>query len=212
MTQDCRPDWYPDWAGQTIVVVASGPSAAAVPLASARGQARFIAVKTSLDLCPWAEALYACDYLWWDQNAGVPEFSGLKVTINRRASEAWNLRLLRCGIGTSAMEFGELGRVAWGGNSGFNAVNFAAQLAPAKILLVGFDMTLARGVRWHRDHPGGLTPGPHIVDRWRRCLDAAAPALVACGIRVLNCSPDSALEGYEKMEFEAALRAPSLYP
>jgi hypothetical protein len=207
-----RPGWYPDWAGETIVVVASGPSATAVPLELGRNRARFIAVKTSLALCPRADVLYACDFLWWDQRRGAPNFPGLKISVNRRACDmGWGVQYLRCGIGTSAMEFDDLGRVGWGGNSGFNAVNFAAQLAPARIILVGFDMTLSNGTRWHADHPGqSVNPNANIVERWRRALDNAAPALAAHGIRVFNCSLGSALTNYEKMDFRGALQAASI--
>lgn len=177
-----------------------------VPLGLARDKARFVAIKTSVRLCPWADALYACDILWWQDNAGAPGFSGLKVTINRRASEAgWNVHLLRCGF-SNAMEFDDLGRVGWAMNSGFGAVNFAAQLAPAKIVLVGFDMTLAYGVRWHGPHPGPYRdPPPAFVESWRRSLDGAAGPLAARGIKVIDCSLTGALQNFEKRPFEDAI-------
>lgn len=178
-----------------------------MPLAIAKGAARFIAIKTSVRLCPWADVLYACDMLWWQDNAGAMDFTGLKVTINRRASEAgWNVKLLRCGF-SHAMEFDDVGRVGWGLNSGFGAVNFAAQLSPAKIVLVGFDMTFANGTRWHGSHPGPhRDPSPRIIERWRCSLDNAAMPLAARGIRVIDCSLQGALQNFDKLPFEDAIR------
>lgn len=176
-------------------------------MAIAKGAARFIAIKTSVRLCLWADVLYACDMLWWQDNAGAMDFTGLKVTINRRASEAgWNVKLLRCGF-SHAMELDDIGRVGWGLNSGFGAVNFAAQLSPAKIVLVGFDMTFANGTRWHGSHPGPhRDPSPRIIERWRCSLDNAAMPLAARGIRVIDCSLQGALQNFDKLPFEDAIR------
>lgn len=178
-----------------------------MPLELAKGAARFIAIKTSVRLCPWADVLYACDIRWWQENGGAPDFPGLKVTINQRASEAgWNVRLLRCGF-SNLMEFDDFGRVGWAMNSGFGAVNFAAQLAPAKIVLVGFDMTLAHGTRWHEPHPGSYRDPPAaFVESWRRSLDNAAAPLAARGIKVIDCSLTGALQSFEKLRFEDAVR------
>lgn len=106
------------------------------------------------------------------------------------------------------MEFDDLGRIGWGGNSGFGAINLAAQFGASKIILVGFDMRIDLGVRWHPDHgAGSANPDEFFVDMWRKHLDAAAPDLEARAIRVINASPISVLRNYPIMPFEAALAA-----
>lgn len=201
-----RPKWYPDWRGETIVIVASGPSASYCPLEIARGQARFIAVNSSWKLCPWADILFAGDFKWWEQNAGCPEFAGVRVSIDRRACETWDINRLRCYRSDARMQF-DLGIVG-GSNSGLNAYNLAVQLKPSKILLVGFDMTLEYGLHWHGQHPEGLkNPVLDVVGKWRRSVDNAAEIVAARGIKVINCSPVSALKRYPKMGFEEALAA-----
>lgn len=204
-----RPVWFPDWRGQAAIVIASGPSAPDIDFAMARGRARVLAIKTSIDLCPWADVLHAADYLWWERHDGCSAFAGLKTTLNRRACEqGWGLRFLRSGFGMKGMEFDDLGRVGWGGNSGFGAVNLAAQFGAAKILLAGFDMRIDRGVRWHADHGvGSANPDAPTAEEWRRRLDDVAPSLASRGVRVINCSARSALTAYEKMPFAAALAA-----
>jgi hypothetical protein len=75
-----RPDWFPDWQGETVVIVAGGPSAATVNLECAKGRAKFIVINKAWKLAPWADALYAADFAWWGVNNGAPEFQGLKIS------------------------------------------------------------------------------------------------------------------------------------
>ena len=98
---------------------------------------------------------------------------------------------------------GENGLIGWGGNSGFQAINMAMQFGCARIVLVGFDMTLSNGFHWHADHEGELkNPTPGNVGRWRRAVDAIAPVADAYDIEVINCSEVSALTSYPKMAFD----------
>lgn len=209
-----RPKWYPDWRGETVIIVASGPSAVTVPLEMARGKARFIAVNESWRLAPWSEILYGADYKFWEINDGCPEFQGLRVSIDRRASEhpEWDVHRVQ-GHRSDNRMLDDRGHIG-GNNSGLNALNLAAQFGPGAILLVGFDLCLEYGLHWHPNHPEGMkNPLPGNVDAWRRAVDGAATTLSAWGIRIINCSPISVLKRYEKMGFERALevtcRAPA---
>jgi hypothetical protein len=148
-----RPKWYPDWCGATVVIVASGPSAATVPLWMAVGKARFVAINDSWKLAPWSEILYGSDYKWWEQNDGCPKFRGLRVSIDRRASEhpTWGVHRVQ-GHRSDNRMLADLGHIG-GNNSGLNALNLTAQFGPDVILLVGFDMCLEFGLHWHGSHP-----------------------------------------------------------
>lgn len=200
-----RPKWYPDWRDEIIVIVASGPSASQTPLHLGRGRAKFIAVNSSWRLCPWADILFAGDYKWWEAQEGCPEFAGLKATIDRRASEQWGIHRLQGFRADSRIEFDDFGHIG-GSNSGFNAVNLAAQLQPSRILLVGFDMTLDYGSHWHGTHPEGMkNPVPDTVGKWRRALDNAADVIAKRGIEVINCSPISMLKRYPKISFSESI-------
>jgi len=111
------------------------------------------------------------------------------------------------GVTPNRMAFDQFGVLGAGGNSGFQAVNLAAQTGAARIALVGFDMTISAGVHWHGRHKPGLNnPGHLVIDGWRRGLDAMAPKLAALGIEVVNCSAQSALKAYRHMSLEEALR------
>jgi hypothetical protein len=44
-----------------------------------KGRAKVVAIKESVDLCPWADMVYGCDPAWWRHRQGLPKFTGLKV-------------------------------------------------------------------------------------------------------------------------------------
>ena len=203
-----RPQWYPDWEGETVVVVASGPSAVDIPLDEGIGRAKFVAINRSVDLCPWADVYYCCDFQWWAKYDGCQNFRGLKVCVDYRIRDKpkWGVNFLNCAKPDDRLIMDRIGTVGWGGNSGFNCLNWVAQLKPAKIILVGFDMTKAWGSHWHKPHPLPLTnPTNFNVERWRRVMEAAAIPLREAGICVINCSVISSLRKYPKMTFAEAL-------
>ena len=159
-------------------------------------------------MAPWADALYACDYDWWKANAGVPEFAGLKISqdvdTQRRYPE---VKKVDCVRERDDILLTQAGRIGWGGNSGFHALNLAAQFAASKIILVGYDMRLDQGLHWHGKHPNGQNnPLAKNIDRWRKAIDQAAPVFEALGVPVINASSASALMAYPKMTFREAMR------
>lgn len=200
--------WFPDWRDEASIIVASGPTARDEHLAEARGRARFIAVNTSYQLCPWADVLYACDFSWWLAHKGVPDFTGLKVSIDARCTRLKDVHTVKRKYGDKGadIEFKERGLICYGGNSGFQALNLAVQFGSRKIILVGFDMRIDRGLHWHKAH-AKYNPNGRQVNQWRDVFDGAVLSLKAAGVRVINCSPVSALKAYPKMTLEQALAA-----
>jgi len=171
------------------------------------GKARVITVNNSFKLYPDADILYACDYAWWEHHKGAPDFSGLKLSIDCKAvSRPWGVRQVGINKKDDRLELVRRGTVGWAGNGGFHALNLAVQMHPGKIVLVGFDMRIDHGLHWHGAHPSGMNnPSRRNVERWRRCIDDAAAVISRLGISVINASPISALQEYEKMTFEEAL-------
>lgn len=155
---------------------------------------------------PWADILHACDFAWWEKYRGVPEFAGIKLSADRKVLQrAWGVHALRIHKNSDKLELLQTGAVGWGGNSGFHCLNLAVQMQPQRIILVGFDMRLDRGVHWHGAHQGLNNPTAGNVARWRRSIDATAPLIAALGIDVVNASAVSALEGFRKMPLPEAL-------
>lgn len=198
--------WWPDWSGETCVIVGAGPSARITPLEDVSGKARVIAINNSWKLCPWADVLYATDYRWWASNHDVP-FRGLKVSGDRRSTKFEGVKLVHVRRGSDEFVVTPQGVVAWGGNSGMQALNLAVQWGCQKIILTGIDATVEHGTHWHGDHPDMGNPNSGTVRRWRRAIDAAAPVIAGLGVSVINVSPISTLEAYPKMTFKEALAA-----
>lgn len=200
---------WPVWTGETAVIVASGPSAADVPLEAGKDKARFLAVKDGWTLCPWAECLYACDHHWWEAHKGVLAYLGQRIAYDARTIEKWRgLDILKVEIKKAHQHFlfDAVGHVGWGGNSGFHAINLAVQFGAKRIVLVGFDMRVDRGKHFFGDHAYTKErPSQGNCEKWRQILDGQAPVLAARGVEVINCSQVSALTAYPKMLFEEAL-------
>jgi hypothetical protein len=203
-----KPKWFPNWSQDICIIVASGPSAKNADLYSAIGRARFVVVNNSWQLAPWSDFLFAADYKWWASCNGCTEFKGWKVTTDRRAAETheWGLLRLIARLADDRLQTDD-GTVGWGGNSGFQALNMVVNFGCRKIILVGYDMTTKFGLHWHDPYPGTENPTPNKTLRWQRSLDGAAKTLVGLGITVVNCSQESHLRKFKKMDFLAAMRS-----
>lgn len=206
---DTKPDWFPDWHGETCAIVASGPSAAKVGVELlCKYDVRVIAINTSHELVPWADVLYACDKRWWQRYRGVPDFRGLKITQDV-CDEFPDVRRVTVDKFSNDLVLEPLGSLGAGGNSGFQAINLAVQFGCRCLLLIGFDMRVDLGEHWHARHPHPLS-NPHPIDnlpRWRMAIDGIAPKLKALDIDVINCSSVSMLTAYKKTSLEEALWA-----
>lgn len=203
-----KPDWWPNWEGETIAVVASGPSAKKAGVEQLQGRAKVIAINESYQLCLWADMLYGCDPAWWRWRNGVEKFRGLKLCADADACRQFGLKKITiANVKSDAILFDQAGHIGAGGNSGFQGVNLAVQFGGCRILLIGFDMRIDLGEHWHERHYPPLS-NPHPNDnlpRWRRALDGAAPFFKQIGIEVINCSSVSALKAYPKMTIAEAL-------
>lgn len=199
-------DWFPDWRGQTAVIVAGGPTAKDAPLDDMKGKCRCIAVNEGYRLAGWADVLYGCDGRWWQVRQGVKGFVGLKISQDLRAVRQFkDIRKVDV-VHKDEILVERKGQIGSGGNSGFQAINLAVQFGATRIVLVGFDMRIDRGIHWHGPHPNHLNnPRATNVERWRRAIDGAAGQLMALGVIVVNASQVSELTGYPKMSLLEAV-------
>src|SRR3954470_8816460 len=137
------PDWYLDWSGRDVAIIASGPSAKKSGYAALRGQMPVIAIKENIDLTPWADVVYGCDAAWWKKRKGLPEFAGLKVSYkgdNTHPPPPYpHIKLVEISALKDDLIFEPTGKLGSGGNSGFQALNLAVQFGAKRIVLVGFD-------------------------------------------------------------------------
>lgn len=202
-----KPEWWPDWVGDTCIIVAGGPTAKEQPYHLIRPEHRVIVINNAHQLVPGADILFACDLAWWRRYGATLTFKGLRLSTDKHACKLpYGVQQVNLDRPSDKMNLVKFNTVGWGGNSGFQALNLAVQMGAKKIVLVGYDMTTVHGLHWHGSHPRGMNnPTENNVRRWCRAVDGAADDLEPLGIKVVNCSPVSALQRYEKMGLKEAL-------
>lgn len=154
-------------------------------------------------MLPFADVLYVCDRHWWDvkwkQDNGFAgerwgsQAANLSIDDDKIASghrDKYGLTLIRADYGDGFCY--EQDRIHYGHNAGFQAVNLAIQFGAKLIKLIGFDMHWPNGKsHFFGDHPDPLANNPDFRTFIHE-FDKAAATLPA-DIRIVNCTPGSAL-------------------
>jgi hypothetical protein len=90
-----------------------------------------------------------------------------------------------------------------GSNSGYGALNFAFLKKAKSMTLLGFDMGGSGAMHWHPEYDWydkGVQYSNYTV--WAKEFEAAQKQLVKAGVTVLNASPDSAIECFQKISLD----------
>lgn len=192
-----------DWA--RCIVAATGPSLTPDVANECRARHaqgwKVLAVNDAWRILPFADAMYTTDRYWWDVHGDVP-FAGerwasnsinLGIDDDKRAwgkAEALRINLVDAADGNEFCT--HPGRIHYGSNSGFAAVNLAIQLGATEIKLVGFDMKRTGGrEHFFGDHPPGLHNGSDFAP-FIYAFTVASKAMPN-GVTITQCTPDSAL-------------------
>lgn len=191
------------WPGETVVIVGGGTSLTPEDVQYCFGKARVIAIKEAFQLAPWADVLYACEEKWWKCYKGAPDFLGLKYALEPQPIAWPGVNVLE-NTGNYGLEVVRTG-LRNGYNSGYQAVNLAVHLGAAKIILLGFDMSIgASGQQnWFGPHPNHLTGSPYPI--FRQSFSTLEAPLKALGIEVINATRFTLLTGFPRMTIEEAL-------
>lgn len=201
------PAWFPDWSGEVCAIIASGQTVSQCDVDLLRGRCKVIVVNNNYQLAPWADALYAADGKWWNEYPDAVNFAGLKITRDHNICSYYGLHEIElieeADASKSIFSVTTKGVLARGGNSGFQAINLAIQFGAKRHIWIGFDFY---GEHWHGKHPAKLAnPRINTLARWARTLDNQVQVLAELGVSVINCSPNSVLKSYPKMDVASAL-------
>jgi hypothetical protein len=190
------------WPGETVVILASGPSLTRTDVDYVRGKAKVIAINTTYQLASWADVLYACDARWWGWHRGAREFMGLKFAMTKAAAQ-WPGVIVLKNTGTNGLEHSSQG-LRNGRNSGYQAINLAVHLGAQRIVLLGYDMQKGpKGEQhWHADHPNKLGPD---YRKWRDMFLSLLDPLTKAGVEVINCTRATALDVFPCRPLESVL-------
>lgn len=197
-----------DWSDRAAVCIGGGPSLTRGQILTVReareaGRCRVIAVNDAYRVAPWADVVYAGDTLWWKvHHKSVSDIAtGQLWTCDNVAAARYGINRVR------ALDRPGLGHyhIHTGHNSGFQALNLAFLWRARTIILVGYDMQATGGMRhWFGDHPRPLVQ-EQCFGRWIRYFDDAARELDRLGVRVFNCSNETALRCFERVDLEEAI-------
>lgn len=179
------------WEGRTVVCIASGPSLKAADCqAVKKAGLPTVAVNSSWRAARFADVVYGGDLQWWDAYGAEIDIPAERWTCTRQAAAKHQINH----------------HAAYGPyNSGMRAIQFAVERGAARILLLGYDCSVEKGLHWHGEHARTANPTPERVRLWHRQFAAAAALAKARKCEVLNCSRETALMVFERCELKDAL-------
>jgi len=179
-----------EWPGETVFIVAGGPSVLSQDLDALRGR-RVIAINSSVHAVPWAQFLYFGDWRWYyEHRAAVASFAGRVVT----TSTVPDKRVLYCHKtrppGLAARPDSLMQR--W--TSLTAATNLAAHLIGpgGTVVWLGADGGKAPDGRTHHHKPHPWPSLRGCYDQHHSDLVTIVPSLKALGIAGYNASPGTA--------------------
>lgn len=188
---------FPDWTGCCVAIIAGGPSltegqCSEVALWRQKSpRHKVVAINTSFRRAPFADMLYACDTKWWDayydEVIQIVSPITLLFTQDKPAAQKYGLGYVMSVPARGLSR--KPGLIHQGMSSGFQAINLAFLAGAREFVLLGYD---CRGTHWHGDHPPPLKANlPHA--RWIEHFAVLARDLRGEGVRIVNCSPNTAI-------------------
>lgn len=150
---------------------------------------------------PFADVLYACDEAWWDKYHDTITSPAARWTQDIDAKRKYGINWVQ---GASAKGLG-LDKVHFGGSSGYQAINLAFLWGVSRIVLLGFDCKPVGGKdHWFGQHPAGLTQ-KQPYELWLDNYPQLAYDLQREGVKVINCSRDTAITCFERAAIETVI-------
>lgn len=205
--------WTPEpiFKGETVFVLASGPSLTQNVCDRIRGR-NAIVVNKSFRLAPWAAVWFFTDgHIYESHREDVRTWAGEVVTLSRAAKREQPDKVKRL-KGEWTKGFPPIGSpiIRQGRSSGHTAISVAAALGASLIPLLGFDMRLVEG----KEHHHAEYAGPRDLDIYAREFVPAFAGwnddALQAGIRIVNCTPGSAVTEFPFADLDEVLTcAPS---
>ncbi|MEY9375065.1 hypothetical protein [Rhizobium leguminosarum] len=191
------------WEGETVFVLASGPSVNSLDLSLLTGR-RVIVVNSSWLTYPDADVLFFADGRWWRDPALRPRaFDGLIVSSAKEISDP-RVKLVH------KVEPGDLSEkpdtVALRRTSTTGAINLAVHFGASRIVLLGVDGKVApEGARHGHGHPWPWPLKAGCFDEQAAEYRQIAPSATRLGVEIVNANPDSAIDVWRRRPFSECL-------
>lgn len=202
-----------EWSGETVFIVAGGPSVASQNTEALRGR-RVIAINSSFQLVPFADVLIFGDARWWHVNKpSAAAFEGRIISALpplpagfSPVGPVWTddrvLKLKK----TSPPGLARVpDSVMLRRTTLTAAINLAVHFGAAKIVLLGADGQPALDGRTHHHAPHPWNQTTNCWDQQRADLATVVMPLQVLGIDVRNASSGSAIPFWPIVELKDCL-------
>jgi hypothetical protein len=189
-----------EWTGETAFIVAGGPSFGSIDPEALRGQ-KIVVVNSSFKAVPFADFLIFADSRWYENyRQQLVDWKGRIVCCSASSRSPQLLRVARKtqptddARDTLFVQF----------TTSTAAIELAAKLGAAKIVLLGLDGKNGPNgkTHHHRPHPWPLNQG--WEEKHRRDLMRLVEPLKARGIEIVHGTPGSAYEFWPTQELVSA--------
>lgn len=191
-------EWAPD---EACFILCSGESIGPQAKQIDKLQGRFIAVKHGVLLKSDADVLFMPGECW--DSIVFPllkRFSGTHVVIRSKFHPSLPASVKRVTRSKQHEQLCELRDHVCGFDSGTSAINLAYHFGARTIAMLGYDMTGGHFCPHPMQHPPKDHFRRHLVP-----LKALNEDAKKKGVRIVNCSPTSAVTAFEKQPLEAFL-------
>jgi hypothetical protein len=194
-----------DWPGERCFILCGGASLKAQRDIVPRLNGRIIAVKHGVLLRPDADVLFfAGERADLIAPPLLKVFTGRYIVVRGRGHQVFPASSKRVFRPVEHTGLCDDPTLVSGYDAGTSAINLAYHFGATEIILLGYDM---QGGRWFTGEVDHYLPQPPESDFQRHLapLPLIAADAAAKGIRIVNCSPSSRVECFERQPIEAFL-------
>jgi hypothetical protein len=200
--------------GKTVAVLGTGPSLKKTEADLLKSHSiPSIAVNNAYEIAPWAEILYAADRKWWEGywnkgalgGPGCSSYHGICVTME---APPYDPGINVIGNGGSLGMDSRKDHVRTGFNSPAQAAQIAFHAGAKTVLLFGCDCRDFDGkTHFFGEHPWTVPKNGNKYSTFLIGWKALADAIAGTGKKIINCSPLSAINFFEKQNLQDLLEA-----
>lgn len=161
----------------------------------------------------WIDMVFFGDNnVYLQHRQGLALFPGLKVSCSTQPGRDGFVKCVERDFNHPRGISTKPGFVSWNGNSGAAAISIVAQTGAKRIILLGFDMKLAKDSTQHFHdvyHRGQIVNDKALrklpFERHLRGFPEIAKDAKSMGIEILNCCPDSAITCFPRYSLKELL-------
>jgi hypothetical protein len=191
------------WDKEDVFIIGGGPSVAGMHLEPIHDRC-VIGVNQAFELGDWVDVCFFVDNRWvnWNKET-LQHFPNLKIgALGNNISTSFGIKLVDRDRQQHQGLCKTSNAVRYNSNGGACAINAALHFGAARIFLIGFDMQVKSGKHnWHDKHQATSKDDIYST-RFLGSFDQIKKDADVLGLEIINVTPDSALEVFEKGTLE----------